>query len=33
MIHTGPDWWVVVAVLSWAGLLLVVTVVWVRSQW
>ena len=33
MIHYGPDWWVVMAVMSWAGLLLVITIVWIRQEW
>jgi hypothetical protein len=33
MMHYGPDWWVVVAVVFWVGLLAIVTAIWVRREW
>ena len=31
--RVGPDWWIVLAVVVWVALLVVVTAIWIRSEW
>ncbi len=33
MAHLNPDWWVWLAAVIWLGLLVVMTALWVRSEW
>jgi hypothetical protein len=29
----GPDWYVIFAVVTWVGLLLWMTAIWIRREW